>query len=68
MVLGGVAPTPWPTPKAAASLIGKPLDEKSIAAAAEIALEGAKPLAKNAYKVPLAKALMRRALTQLATA
>jgi xanthine dehydrogenase YagS FAD-binding subunit len=68
MVLGGVAPTPWPVPKAAASLIGKSLDEQSIAAAAEMALDGAKPLAKNAYKVPLAKALMRRALQSLATA
>ena len=68
LVLGGVAPIPWPVPKAAESLVGKTLDETSINAAAEIALDGAKPLAKNAYKIPLAKALMRRALTQLVTA
>jgi xanthine dehydrogenase YagS FAD-binding subunit len=68
LVLGGVAPTPWPVPKAAASLLGKSLDEASIAAAAEMALQGARPLAKNAYKVPLAKAMVRRVLRNLATA
>jgi xanthine dehydrogenase YagS FAD-binding subunit len=68
LVLGGVAPTPWHVPDAEKSLIGKSLDDATIAAAAEIALQGAKPLAKNAYKVPLAKALVRRALGKLATA
>jgi xanthine dehydrogenase YagS FAD-binding subunit len=68
LVLGGVAPIPWRVPDAEAALIGKSLDDKTIASTAEIALAGAKPLAKNAYKIPLAKALMRRALNKLATA
>jgi len=68
LVLGGVAPIPWRVPAAEAALIGKPLNAPAISAVAEIALDGAKPLAKNAYKIPLAKALMRRALTQLAKA
>jgi xanthine dehydrogenase YagS FAD-binding subunit len=55
-------------PDAAASLVGKPLNQSTITAAAETALTGATPLAKNAYKIPLAKALVRRALTTLASA
>jgi len=68
IVLGGVAPIPWRVPAAEAALVGQTLDEKTIAAVAETALQGATPLAKNAYKIPLAKALLRRALTKLATA
>jgi xanthine dehydrogenase YagS FAD-binding subunit len=68
LVLGAVAPTPWRVPKAEAALTGKPLQDASINAAAEIALEGASPLQYNAYKVPLTKALVRRALNQLKSA
>jgi len=67
IVLGGVAPIPWPVQSVADSLVGKALDEKTIAAAAEAALAGATPLAKNAYKIPLTKALVRRALAKVAT-
>jgi xanthine dehydrogenase YagS FAD-binding subunit len=65
VVLGAVAPIPWRVPNAEAALIGKPLTDENIRAAAEIALEGAKPLEKNGYKVPLAKTLVRRALGSL---
>jgi xanthine dehydrogenase YagS FAD-binding subunit len=68
LVLGGVAPIPWRVPKAEAALVGKPLDEAAWIGAASIALEGAVPLAKNAYKIPLTQALIRRALSNLATA
>ncbi len=68
LVIGAVAPIPWRVPKAEAALVGKPLNDESINAAAELALEGASPLAKNAYKVPLSKALVRRALNKLKTA
>jgi xanthine dehydrogenase YagS FAD-binding subunit len=67
IVLGGVAPMPWRVAKAETALVGKTLDDKSIAAAAEIALDGATPLAQNGYKVPLTKALVRRALAKLNT-
>jgi xanthine dehydrogenase YagS FAD-binding subunit len=65
LVMGGVAPIPWRAHKAEESLVGKPRDAAALAAAADLALEGAKPLAKNGYKIPLAKALIRRALTQV---
>jgi len=68
LVLGGVAPTPWPVDPAAQSLVGKRLDPPAVAAAAELALQGATPLEHNAYKVPLTKALVRRALGKLANA
>ena len=53
LVLGGVAPVPWRCEAAEAYLAGKTLDEKTIAQAAVLATDGAKPLAKNGYKVPL---------------
>ena len=64
LVLGGVAPIPWRVPRAEASLIGKTLNGDVLMAAAKIALEGAKPLAKNAYKIPLTQTLVRRALAK----
>jgi xanthine dehydrogenase YagS FAD-binding subunit len=65
VVLGGVAPIPYRAAKAEAALRGKPLNEVSAAAAGEAAVEGARPLAKNAYKVPLTKAVVKRALLSL---
>jgi xanthine dehydrogenase YagS FAD-binding subunit len=64
LVLGGVAPIPWRVPKAEAALIGKTLTGDVLATAARIALEGAKPLEKNAYKIPLTQTLVRRALAR----
>lgn len=65
LVLGGVASIPWHVPKAEAALVGKPLNEANITAAATAALEGAVPLDHNGYKVPLTQALVRRALNKL---
>ena len=65
IVLGGVAPTPWRVPVAEKYLIGKALTKETIAEAAKLALAEAKPLEKNAYKVPLAQTLVRRALAKL---
>jgi xanthine dehydrogenase YagS FAD-binding subunit len=64
VVLGGVAPIPWRAPKAEAYLAGKTLSAGTLAEAARLALDGAEPLAKNAYKIPLAQALVRRALAK----
>jgi xanthine dehydrogenase YagS FAD-binding subunit len=66
VALGGVAPIPWRVEAAERALIGAEIDEAAIARAAEAALADARPLAHNAYKAPLAKALIRRALTDLA--
>ncbi|HEX8138099.1 MAG TPA: xanthine dehydrogenase family protein subunit M [Pyrinomonadaceae bacterium] len=62
IVLGGVAPIPWRVPKAEGFLTGKSLNQEVLSEAGRLALEGASPLEKNAYKVPLTQALVRRAL------
>jgi len=66
VVLGGVAPIPWRLPQVEEMLKGQRINEALAAKAAETALEGAKPLAKNAYKVPLTKGVVRRTLLELA--
>ena len=66
IVLGGVAPIPYRAAKAEAALMGKPLNEASATAAGVAAVDGARPLAKNAYKVPLTQAVVKRALLSLA--
>ena len=65
IVLGGVAPVPYRARKAEAALVGKPLNEASAAAAGLAAVDGAKPLSKNGYKVPLTQAVVKRALLSL---
>jgi xanthine dehydrogenase YagS FAD-binding subunit len=62
VVLGGVAPIPWRAPKAEEFLRGKKLDEGTAQKAGDIALEGARPLKDNIYKVAMAKSLVQRAL------
>jgi xanthine dehydrogenase YagS FAD-binding subunit len=62
LALGGVAHRPWRVAAAEAALIGKPLDDASIAAAAEQLLAGARPLRHNAFKVELARRSIARAL------
>ena len=66
IVLGGVAPVPYRALKAEAALKGKPLNEANAAAAGVAATDGARPLTKNAYKVPLTQAVVKRALLSLA--
>jgi xanthine dehydrogenase YagS FAD-binding subunit len=63
--LGSVAPTPWHAEAAEKALVGKTLDDATIAAAADAAVLGATPLPGNAYKVDLVKVVVRRALTRL---
>jgi xanthine dehydrogenase YagS FAD-binding subunit len=63
-VLGHVAPTPHVAEAAAKALEGKAVTEATAAAAGEAAMEGAKPLSQNAYKLKLiAVAVKRAALT-----
>ena len=68
IVLGGVAPIPWRVPAAERYLVGKTLTPEVLTEAGKIALADAKPLEKNAYKVPLTQTLVRRALQKAATA
>jgi xanthine dehydrogenase YagS FAD-binding subunit len=67
IVLTGVAPVPWRATEAEAVVIGQPPSEVLFGRAAAAALSGARPLAKNGYKLPLAEALVRRALASVTT-
>ena len=62
IVMGAVAPIPWRSPEAEAALRGAPLDEARARTAADAALAYAQPMSDNAYKVVLAKVLVRRAI------
>lgn len=62
IVLGSVAPMPWRVQHAEEILLGEELSEERIMRVCERALEGAKPLRHNAYKIPLAKGLLRKGL------
>jgi xanthine dehydrogenase YagS FAD-binding subunit len=62
VVMGGVAPIPWHATKAEQFLRGERLDEATPTQAGEIALEGAKPLKDNVYKIKMAQDLIQRSL------
>jgi xanthine dehydrogenase YagS FAD-binding subunit len=65
IVLGGVAPIPWRLPKVEAMLSGQRITPELAAKAGAAAVEGARPLAKNKYKVPLTSAVVKRTLLSL---
>jgi len=62
VVLGHVAPVPWPAPEAEAALRGKTLSEEVADAAGKAAVSKATPLSQNGYKVQLARVAVKRAL------
>jgi xanthine dehydrogenase YagS FAD-binding subunit len=62
VVLSGVANVPWRASAAEQVLTGQVPGDEVLAAAADAALSGAEPLAKNGYKLPIAHALVWRAL------
>ena len=62
VVLRAVAPGPVRAVGAEQHLKGKKLDAAALREAAELALEGAKPLSRNGYKVEITKTLVNRAL------
>ncbi len=66
IVLGAVAPRPVRALAAEQVLVGKPLDDKQAASAAEAALSDAVPLEKNSYKIPIARELVQRAIATIA--
>lgn len=66
VVLGHVAPTPWPSTEAEAVLKGQKITEDTAKKAAEAALATAKPLRQNAYKVQLARVAVKRAILKAA--
>jgi xanthine dehydrogenase YagS FAD-binding subunit len=66
IVLGGVAPIPYRAVKAEAALRGRALDEASAALAGAAAVDGARPMTQNGYKVQLVQAVVTRALLSIA--
>ena len=67
IVLGGVAPIPWRLAEVEKALTGQRVTPELAARAGELAVAGARPLSKNAYKVPMVKALVERSLMNLVT-
>jgi xanthine dehydrogenase YagS FAD-binding subunit len=60
--LGGVATKPWRAREAEEALRGEVLDEASATRAAEAAFAGARTYEHNAFKVPLGRQTIVRAL------
>lgn len=66
IVLGGVAPIPWRVSAVEKMLTGQKITPELAASAAEAAVAGANPLAKNKYKVPLTREIVARGIMQAA--
>jgi xanthine dehydrogenase YagS FAD-binding subunit len=62
VVMGYVAPVPWRSAEAEQALVGKSLSENVAKAAADAALQHARPLSHNAYKIQLARVAVKRAI------
>ncbi|TMR09257.1 xanthine dehydrogenase family protein subunit M [Nonomuraea turkmeniaca] len=65
VALGGVAHAPWRAGRAEQAIIGGPATGEAFLAAAEAELDEARPLPRNAFKVPLARNLIVRTLEEL---
>jgi xanthine dehydrogenase YagS FAD-binding subunit len=66
VVMGAVAPVPWRSAAAEAALAGKQISEQVAMAAADAAVNGAKPMTQNAYKVQIARTAVKRAIMKAA--
>ena len=62
LVINGVAARPLRLATVEQYVKGKPRNESTAAAAGDMAVEGAQPLRFNAYKVPLMRNLVKRAI------
>ena len=62
LTVNGVAATPIRLAAVEAAVRGKPRNEATAAMAGEMAIQGAQPLRFNAYKVPLMRNLVKRAI------
>ena len=60
--MDAVAATPLRLTAVETALIGKPRNEETADMAGEMAVEGAQPLRYNAYKMPLMRNLVKRAI------
>ena len=65
IVLGAAAPVPYRSAPAEKAMSGKAISEATAKAAAEAAMEDARPLSQNGYKVPLFKAIITKAILEI---
>jgi xanthine dehydrogenase YagS FAD-binding subunit len=65
IVLGGVAGMPWRARTAEKLLIGRRIDDSLARQVSAAAVSEAKPLKWNAYKIPMIKNLIKKALLEL---
>jgi xanthine dehydrogenase YagS FAD-binding subunit len=68
IVMGWVAPTPRRAVESERLLTGQNISEELARSAARAAVAGATPLSKNAYKVPVLEAVVRRTILAAASA
>jgi xanthine dehydrogenase YagS FAD-binding subunit len=66
VVLGAAAPVPIKSEDAIKKLVGKSISESVAKSAGDASMKGATPLAGNAYKVPVFKTIVKRAILKLA--
>jgi xanthine dehydrogenase YagS FAD-binding subunit len=66
IVLGHVAPTPYAASAAEKMLAGKTITESVAEEVGKAAVDGAKPLSQNEYKLQLARVAVKRALLEAA--
>ena len=66
IVLGWVAPTPMRASEAEAMLTGQRIDDAVAARAARAAVKNAQPLSRNAWKVDVLEAVIRRTILEAA--
>ncbi|MCF8079995.1 MAG: xanthine dehydrogenase family protein subunit M [Desulfobacterales bacterium] len=65
VVLSGAAPVPWRSLLVEDTIRGKTLDDRTIDAAADAVVKGARPLAKNKYKLPLFRGMIQEELRRI---
>jgi xanthine dehydrogenase YagS FAD-binding subunit len=61
-VVNAVAARPMRLTAVENAITGKPRNEETAAMAGDLAVQGARPLAHNGYKIPLVKSLVKRAV------
>jgi xanthine dehydrogenase YagS FAD-binding subunit len=66
-VLSGAAPVPWRSREIEEAITGRKLSADVIARAAEASMKNARPLAGNAYKLPLFRGMIEEELAVIGT-
>ena len=65
IVLGAAAPVPYRSVQAQEAMEKKDINQENAMAAAKAAMSIARPLSKNAYKVPLFESIIKQAILEI---